>query len=114
MDPGVAAVEAEGVVAVDGIVVAVSDVVVVVETETVVDSEEIVVEVVGTGAVVVVGIEDVVGNVVGLDGHPHTPGRRNPELLASSYIPELTWCRDEMTQQAMDLSSYYLDSPYSE
>ena len=114
MDPGAAAVEAEGVVAVDGIVVAVSDVVVVVETETVVDSEEIVVEVVGTEADVVVGIEDVVGSVVGLDGHPHTPGRRNPELLASSYIPELTWCRDELTQQAMDLSSYYLDSPYSE
>ena len=113
MDPGAAAVEAEGAVAVDGIVVAVSDVVVVVETETVVDFEEIVVEVVGTEAVVVVGIEDVVGNV-GLDGHPHTLGRRNPELLASSYILELTWCRDEMTQQAMDLSSYYLDSPYSE
>ena len=111
MDPGVAAVEAEGAVAVDGIVVAVSDVV---ETETVVDSEEIVVEVVGTEADVVVGIEDVVGKVADLDEHPHSLGRRSPELLASSDIPVLTWCRDDLTQQAMDLSSCYLGSPCSE
>ena len=111
MDSGVAAVEAEGAVAVDGIVVAVFDVVVVVETETVVDSEEIVVEVVGTEAVVVVGIEDVVGKVADLDEHPHTLGRRSPELLVSSDILVLTWCRDDLTQQAMDLSSCYLGSP---
>ena len=113
MDSGAAVVEVEDAAAVAGIAVAVSDIAVVAGTE-VVGSEEDVVEVVETEDVVVVCIEDVVGKVADLDEHPHSLGRRRPELLASSDIPVLTWCRDDLTQQAMDLSSYYLDSPYSE
>jgi len=114
VDSGAAVVEVEDAVAVAGTAVAVSDVAVVAGT-VVVGSEEDVVEVVETEDVVVVGIEDVVGGkVADLDEHPHSLGRRSPELLASSDIPVLTWCRDDLTQQAMDLSSCYLGSPCSE
>ena len=105
MDSGAAVVEVEDAVAVAETAVAVSDVAVVAGT-VVVGSEEDVVEVVET--------EDVVGKVADLDEHPHNLGRRSPELLASSDIPVLTWCRDDLTQQAMDLSSCYLGSPCSE
>ena len=110
MDSGAAVVAVEDAVAVAETAVAVSDVAVVVGT-VVVGSEEDVVEDVETEDVVVVGIEDVVGKVADLDEHPHTLGRRSPELLVSSDILVLTWCRDELTQQAMDLSSCYLGSP---
>ena len=110
MDSGAAVVEVEDAVAVAGTAVAVSDVAVVAGT-VVVGSEEDVVEVVETEDVVVVGIEDVVGKVADLDEHPHNLGRRSPELLVSSDILVLTWCRDGLTQQAMDLSFCYLGSP---
>ena len=111
MDSGAAVVEVEDAVAVAGIAVAVSDVAVVAGTVVVGSEEDVVEDVETEDVVVVVGIEDVVGKVADLDEHPHNLGRRSPELLASSDIPVLTWCRDDLTQQAMDLSFCYLGSP---